>query len=195
VKAVGRIFVTGLLTVLPVAVTVYILYWLGSTAENLFSGMVRIAFKDFQGVPGVGIAVGFAIVFAIGLLMKLWVIRSLFAIAERILRRIPLVKTLYGSIRDLMGFFGSNGDKKQGFRQVVLIKPTEGPARVLGILTREELPELPPGPDGVPRVAVYLPMSYQIGGFTAIVPRSEVEPVDLSVEDALRFAVTAGMSS
>jgi uncharacterized membrane protein len=68
-----------------------------------------------------------------------------------------------------------------------------GPGRVIGFVTQENPRAL--GPEaGSDLIAVYLPMSYQIGGYTVLLPRRLVEPVDMSVEDALRFAVTAGMS-
>ena len=65
----------------------------------------------------------------------------------------------------------------------------------LGILTRDSLADLPEGLAEEDAVAVYMPMSYQIGGYTAFVPRKLVEPVEMSVEDAMRFAVTAGMTT
>jgi uncharacterized membrane protein len=65
---------------------------------------------------------------------------------------------------------------------------------VLGFVTREDFGTMPVGLGGPDVVAVYLPMSYQIGGYTVLLPRRLVEPVDMSVEDALRFTVTAGMS-
>ncbi|MFQ5844624.1 MAG: hypothetical protein ACE5JG_06495, partial [Planctomycetota bacterium] len=67
--------------------------------------------------------------------------------------------------------------------------------RVLGVLTRETVEELPSGEGEADRAAVYLPMSYGIGGFTILVPRSALRPVKMGFEEAMRFAVTAGMSS
>jgi uncharacterized membrane protein len=67
------------------------------------------------------------------------------------------------------------------------------PLRLIGFITREDFGDLPVGIGGDDAVAVYLPMSYQIGGFTTMVPRSAVQPVDMSIEQAMRFAVTAGM--
>jgi uncharacterized membrane protein len=75
--------------------------------------------------------------------------------------------------------------------KVVLVQMQNG-AEQLGFLTREDFADLPGfDPD---RVAVYLPMSYQLGGFTVIVPRSRIREVPMKAEDALRFCVTAGVS-
>ena len=65
---------------------------------------------------------------------------------------------------------------------------------LIGFVTREDFRGTPFGLADADTVAVYLPMSYQIGGYTVLLPRRLIEPIDMSVEDALRFAVTAGMS-
>jgi uncharacterized membrane protein len=111
---------------------------------------------------------------------------------EQLVERIPLVKALYGSVRDLMGFF-SNSDEETT-RQAVMVTVGNTPLRLIGFITREDFSDLPVGIGGDDDVAVYLPMSYQIGGFTTMVPRSAVRLVDMSIEQAMRFAVTAGMS-
>jgi uncharacterized membrane protein len=113
----------------------------------------------------------------IGVLMNAWLFRKVFRWGERLMERIPLVKALYGSVRDLMGFF--SGSDKKAIRKAVMV--TVGNT-------------LPVGIGGDDTVAVYLPMSYQIGGFTTMVPRSAIQPIDMSIEQAMRFAVTAGMS-
>jgi uncharacterized membrane protein len=92
-----------------------------------------------------------------------------------------------------MGFFG--GSDKGKFNKVVMVSLGGTGARILGLVTREDFGSLPAGIGGDDRVAVYLPMSYQVGGFTAIVPRSAIEQVEMSMEEAMRFAVTAGMST
>ena len=79
--------------------------------------------------------------------------------------------------------------------QVVTVTLHEGGPRLLGFLTRESLNDLPEGLGGEGTVAVYLPMSYQIGGYTLILPRSAVTPVEMGIEDAMRFAVTAGVKA
>jgi uncharacterized membrane protein len=67
--------------------------------------------------------------------------------------------------------------------------------RLLGFVTRDELPELEAQAGGIDLVAVYLPMSYGIGGYTVYLPKDQCEPLDMPVETAMRMALTAGMSS
>ena len=90
-------------------------------------------------------------------------------------------------LADVVRLFASAEEKP--FRQVVLAEVQPG-CDLVGFLTREDCRDL----GAADRVAVYLPMSYQLGGFTVLVPRSKIRVVDMSVEDALRFCVTAGVA-
>lgn len=190
-KFIGQTFGRGLIVVLPAAVTIYLLWWLFSTVESLIGGILG----HVEGVPqvrGVGVALVIIIVFLIGLLMKSTLAQQLYRGFESLLSRVPLVKSLYGSIRDLMGFF--SGEQKQGLGRVVMVDLNgDGRQRLIGFLTRDSFDDLPEGVGDDDRVAVYLPMSYQLGGFTTIVPRNAVQPVDMPIEQAMRFALTAGV--
>ena len=183
-----KTIVKGLTVTLPVALTIYVVIWLGKGAESLLAGLV----PENLYVPGMGILTGLALVFVIGLMVNLWVVRWFIGLGEALLEKIPLVKTIYGGIRDMMSFFPS-GDKQKGMNKVVML--TFQNTRLMGFVTREDFNELPGGIARDDDIAVYLPMSYQIGGFTVFVPRSMIEPVDLTVEEGMRFAITAGMST
>jgi uncharacterized membrane protein len=191
-RIVARIFLKGLAAVLPIAVTLYVLYWLGSTAESLLGRGLKMLIPGSLYWPGMGVLAGLALVFVIGALMNAWLFRTVFRWGERLLERIPLVKALYGSVRELMGFF--SGSDKKTMSKAVMVAVGNTSLRLIGFITREDFRDLPAGIGGDDTVAVYLPMSYQIGGFTTMVPRSAVQPIDMSIEQAMRFAVTAGMS-
>jgi len=191
-KLVIRVLFTGLAAVLPITVTLYVLYWLGSAAESFLGRGLKMLIPGGLHWPGMGVVAGLVVVFAIGVLMKAWLFRKVFRWGERLVERIPLVKALYGSVRDLIGFFSSS-DKKT-MCNAVMVTVGNIPLRLIGFITREDFGDLPAGIGRDGDVAVYLPMSYQIGGFTTMVPRSAVQPIDMSLEQAMRFAVTAGMS-
>ena len=112
---------------------------------------------------------------------------------ERLLYRLPLIKSIYGAFRDLLSFVAAPRDK--ALQQVVAVRIGETDMRLLGFVTRDNLQDLPKGLAEEDAAAVYLPMSYQIGGYTVLVPRSALQPVEMSLEDAMRFAVTAGLST
>ncbi len=190
-KSVTKLFLTGLATILPIAVTVYILYWLGTTAESILGPVAeRIIPREYYR-RGFGVAAGIGVVFLVGVLMKAYLFRSLVALGERILGRIPLVKTLYCALRDLMDFFAEERPRMMP----VTVRLGDTDMRLIGFVTRDDLMDSPLGADGGDTVAVFLPMSYQMGGFTVMVPRSAVRKIDMSVEQAMRFAVTAGIAT
>lgn len=190
-KAVTKLFLKGLAAVLPITVTIYVLYWLGGTAELLLGHGLKLLIPDSLYWPGMGVVAGLVLVFVIGVLMNAWLFRKVFRWGERLLERIPLVKALYGSVRDLMGFF--SGSDQKAMRKTVVVAVGSTPLRLIGFITREDFAGLPTGIGDDDTVAVYLPMSYQIGGFTTMVPRTAVQPIDMTIEQAMRFAVTAGM--
>lgn len=187
----GRLFLKGLAAILPLGLTLYLLYWIGTTAESLLAPLIKRALPEDLYVPGLGLIAGLLFVFVVGAMMTTYVAKWFLALGERLLARIPGVKTVYSALKDTMKLLG--GDRKKDLNQVVLIRVGETDARMLGFMTRDNVDEIE-GIDGEDIVAVYLPLAYQIGGFTVLVPRHSVTPVQMTGEDALRFSVTAGMS-
>ncbi len=189
-KMISKTFLKGLAALLPIGATVAVLLWLGTTSETLLGEWLRSILPEGKYVPGMSVVVIFAIILFVGVLMNAWIVRKLFRLGEARFERVPLVKTIYGSMKDLMGFFTKSSDDESG--QVVMVKIGES-ARVLGLVTREDFSDLPDQIGTDETLAVYLPMSYQLGGYTLMVPRSSVEPVEMPVDAAMRFCVTAGM--
>ena len=187
---VGRIFITGLLTVLPVIATLYFVLWVLSLLEQFFGKQVRLLIPDAWYRTGMGLVVAIAVVFVVGVLMHAILFRRLFARGERLLLEIPLVRSVYAALRDLLGLFSEH---KESLQVVSLDLP--GNLRVLGFITRADFSDAPPGIARAGEVAVYLPMSYQIGGYTVFVPRSACTPVEMSREEAMKFILTAGLKS
>ena len=189
-----RIFIRGLVTLLPLLVTVLLIIWITVQVEQMLATLLAWTGVYF---PGMGLLLLIVVVFIVGLFIDSFLIRHLYREIERLLDRVPLVKSVYGAMKDLQSFMVQSGKKKAG--QVVAVRfPAQGPdgheTRFLGFLTRTNFDDVPAGLGEEETVAVYLPMSYQIGGFTVMVPKSCVTQIDMSAEDALRFAMTAGMS-
>jgi uncharacterized membrane protein len=188
---VGRIFVTGLLTVLPVVATIYFTVWLLTVMERFFGKQLMLLMPDEWYRTGMGLVVAMVFVFLVGLLMHAILFRRLFGWAEKLLLEIPLVRSVYAAMRDLLGLFAEH--KEPSLQVVSLDLP--GKIRVLGFVTRADFGEAPAGIAGPGEVAVYLPMSYQIGGYTVFVPRSALTVVEMSREEAMKFILTAGLKS
>jgi uncharacterized membrane protein len=192
-KKIMRKLLAGLATILPVVITAYVLYWLATSAEKLLGGAIRLTLPEGWYWPGMGIAAGIVLIFVVGLLMQAWIVKSLVAWGERVVLRIPFIKTVYGAVRDLMGFVTQGRDP--ALRQVVAVKIGDENLKLIGFVTREDLTDFPGAIGGQDMIAVYLPMSYQLGGYTVIVPRSAVQPVDMSLEEATRFVLTGGVTA
>ncbi|MEI6531417.1 MAG: DUF502 domain-containing protein [Chlamydiota bacterium] len=189
----GKIFLKGLLAILPIAITLTLIIWILDAIERIFSFVLIKIIGPIHYFPGLGLIVGLLLVFIVGLVMNAWLVQRLSKWAHSILQRIPLVKTLYSSISDLMAFFKTQSSKADS--SVVLV--TIGSLKLVGLVTRENFSDLgaPFVQKGEDLIAVYMPMSYQLGGYTIMVPRSSVEMTSLSVEKAMRFVITAGMKT
>ncbi|MEX0732505.1 MAG: DUF502 domain-containing protein [Aquisalimonadaceae bacterium] len=189
----GATFLKGLVAILPIIVTLYLIYWLATLAESVLGGLLDIILPFY--FPGLGLIAAIVGIFLLGVLLNAWLVRKLFVLGDALMHRIPLVKSVYGAVEDLMRFFSTSSDEQTN--QVVAVKVTVGgaEARLLGLITREDFKELPPELGGPGDIAVYLPMSYQLGGYTLLLPRDQVTPVNLTIDQAMRFAVTAGMST
>ena len=188
-RKIWNLLMKGLAAVLPIGLTIYIVWWLGTSAESLLRDAITLVIPEHHYWPGMGLVVGFVLLLAAGAVVNAYVVRWAMRAWDEFLSRIPLVKTIYAALRDLVKFLPGDG-KRRDLRRVVLA--SFGEARLMGFVTRESPPEL--GADGANMVAVYFPMSYQIGGYTLYLPRDRLTALDLSVEEAMRIVLTAGVS-
>ena len=192
-KSIGRIFLTGILTILPILATIYLVVWLFAAAERFLGKQLLLLMPDEYYRAGMGLLAALVLVFLVGLLMRAWLFRQLVKLGESLLLRIPLIKVVYRALKDLFGLFSD--DKNSESLQVVSVLLPGTEMRLLGFLTRSDFSDMPKGVGNEDEVAVYLPMSYQVGGYTVLIPRSRITPVPMSREEAMRFVLTAGLKT
>jgi uncharacterized membrane protein len=188
-KSIGTTLITGFITILPVVLTIYLLYWLVVKSEEVMGTALRYLLPEVVYFPGMGTLAGLLMVFGVGLLMKAVLVRQLFAFGENILFHLPIIKTVYRAIRDLFDFFSP---KQDNFGRVVIVEVAG--MEMIGFVTQEHEERLPEAFRGRDAVLVYLPMSYMIGGYTLLVPREHIQPCKMSMDEAMRFALTAGIT-
>ncbi|MCL6455117.1 MAG: DUF502 domain-containing protein [Alicyclobacillus sp.] len=179
-------FVMGLVTVLPFALVIWVLVTIFRWVDGLLGPYV----DNWIGihVPGVGFVLVLLATTAAGALTKLYVSHRILLLIESLFTKIPLVKSLYSMFKELIESLVGH---KRGFREAVLVEWPDERALVLGLVTSDRLPpEL--DPDGT-RVSVYLPNTFQFTGVTVIVERKRLHPCDLTVEEAFKFTITAGL--
>ncbi len=191
-RSISKTFLTGLITILPVLLTLYFLYWLVVSAESALGSVIRLVLPENLYWPGMGTIAGLVVIFLVGLLMHAYVVRRLFAWGEQILYHLPLIKSVYRAIRDFFNYFSP--DKEKEFQQVVAVSIGDTGMQVIGFVTQAVPDRLPEDFREEGSILVYLPLSYMIGGYAVLMPRSAVRPLDMSMEEAMRFTLTAGVT-
>lgn len=183
-----RLFLKGLFTVLPVALTFYLIYWIVYSVESLLNRYVVAFTPDFLHFPGMGILTAVALLIGIGFLMNHFVSDKLSGFFENLLTKIPLIKTFYRPLKDLMHLFAKKPD--QSMQRVVLVTLPSLNVKLLGLVTRDKFDDLPDRSIPKDHLAVYLPGSYFLGGVILIVPKTQLQELDIPVEQAVKLALT-----
>ncbi len=192
-KRLSQYFVRGLLTVLPIGLTLYVLYALVVWSERAALTLLRPFIGDFY-VPGLGLLLTAAIVLLAGFLVSAHATSRLLQWVELPFTNLPVVKSIYNSLKSFADYFAPRA-KDAPAQQVVVVRPPGSAWEAVGLVTRQSVHDLPTGFLRGDRVAVYLPMGYMIGGYTLFVPRSWITPIDMSVEEAMRSALIAWMAA
>ena len=190
-KRLYQYFFRGLLAILPVGLTVYVLYLFGTWIESLAMSVIRPIIGDFY-LPGLGIGLSVLLIVALGFLISQPITARLLSWVELPFTNLPVVKSIYSSLKNFADFFSPHQKDSQ---QVVVLRMPDHELSIVGLVTRQNLRGLPAGLAHDDQVAVYLPMGYMIGGYTVFVPRAWVVPIEMSVEEAMRSSLIAWMAS
>jgi uncharacterized membrane protein len=189
-KRLYKYFFRGLLAVLPLALTIYLLMLFLGWVESLALWLFRPLIGSFY-IPGMGLLLGVGLIVGIGALLSKAEVRDALAFIELPFTKLPVVKSIYSSLKSFSDYFAPG--RKAGDQQVVVLRMPDSEIEIVGLVTRRSFADLPPGFLPGERVAVYLPMGYMIGGYTVFVPASWVTPLDMSVEEAMRSSLIAWM--
>ena len=190
-KSLWKTLLHGLVAVLPALITLYVIYWIVTTMELLVGGFLKFFFLGSIYFPGMGILVGIALLYVAGVMLeRVGIIQKIYSYAENLFARIPFVKSLYSGLKDLMHFFSASRGETAPNRVVLL---TISNMRLIGFVTGQMAEQLGRSLEDKETIPVYLPMSYQLGGFTVYVSPSQVKETDLSVEEAMKIALTGGV--
>lgn len=171
-------FFKGVVLLAPLAFTVYVCVRVFATID----GWLGIP------IPGVGFLATVVLITLFGFLASSFLTRRMLSMVEGVLERLPFVRLLYSSTKDLLNAFV--GEKRR-FDKPVLVAPfASGEARALGFVTQDTLATM-----GMrEHVAVYLPQSYNFAGSLLIFPTSAVTPLDAESADVMAFIVSGGVT-
>lgn len=190
-KAIGKILIRGIDALLPIGVTLYVIYWLAYYGDKLLVDMFRPMMPESYIWPGTGAMAGLLALVIIGVFALTRPGRWLFGSFESVFSRIPLVKTVFRGTQDFTRFFFATSERGD-FGQVVWVP--FGDMHLIGFVTRGPAYGRTDVDEKDRTVAVYVSMSAGIGGFTVYIPRSKLEPTGLTVEEGMRLVLTAGVS-
>jgi len=171
-------FFRGVIVVAPVAVTIYVCFAIFTSIDNW------LGFR----VPGVGFLLTIVLITLVGVLASNLITRGLLAAVESTLERLPFVRLLYGSTRDLLNAFV--GEKRRFDKPVVVTPVPQSGVRVLGFLTQESLTVI--GMSDY--VTVYVPQSYGFAGQLIVVPGTQVAPLAAESADVMAFIISGGVT-
>jgi uncharacterized membrane protein len=174
----AKSFFKGLLLVVPLVATVYLVYLVVTVVDELLG----------VPLPGLGLGITIVVITFIGLLASNVVGRRVVALIERGINTLPVVKLLYHSVKDLMGAFV--GDKKSFDTPVMVEMVPDTGVKMFGFVTCTEFDD----PKLRSNVAVYLPQSYNFAGNLVVVPQSRVEKLDADGAQFMAFIVSGGVA-
>lgn len=192
-KAINRLFLKGLIVVMPISLSIYLLLIILVKAENIFGHFLKDMMGESHYIPGLGILLTFLVLVVIGGLVSNFITGKIITFLINQFEKVPFLKAIYNPLRDLMSLFAGSGP--DNMKKVVLVNFDKLGFKAIGLVTREEFRDLPVGVFSDEDIAVYIPMSYMLGGFTTIVPRSSVTEVDIPVEQAIKLAITGWIKS
>jgi uncharacterized membrane protein len=169
-------FLQGLLYLVPISVTIYIVV----EAVVLVDGIIPLE------IPGLGLLIILFTVTVVGFLGRTLLTRQILNF-DKILDRVPLIKIIYTSVKDLLSAFVG---KKKRFTEPVLVK-MEGGVERFGFITQKDLTHLGVSAD---KIGVYIPFSYAVTGNLIVVPKANVTMIDSSSSDIMKFIISGGVT-
>jgi uncharacterized membrane protein len=182
-------FLNGVLTVVPIFLLLYVLYSIFTFLDSLLGNVIKPYVGDLY-VPGLGIIVTILFLTLLGWLSTHYILNGIIRLLDHLFRKVPVVKTIYTSIKDLLQ---SLLGEKRSFSKVVLVTIPGTNMKSLGFVTSEDLHMLYEPLQEY--AAVFIPQTFQVAGVTFLVPKTDIEVVDIKPEEAMKFILSAGMTN
>jgi uncharacterized membrane protein len=188
-----RYLVAGMLIWLPILATLWVVtFFIHIMDETLVLLPLRYRPEALVGfaLPGIGVILAFVVVLTTGLLVSNLIGRQLVVLWEETLNRIPVIRSVYGSVK---GFAESVFSQSNSFRKVVMVEYPRQGAWSLGFMTADDVPEVS-HKTGTQHCCVYISAALNAtAGVLVIVPRSQVVELQMSVDAAMKMIITCGV--
>lgn len=190
-------FLTGLVVIGPIGITVLLISWFIGLLDGWFKPLIPSQFQPSNylpyDIPGVGLLLALAVVFVVGALTTNFFGRSLVRFGENIISRTPIAGTIYTASRQIFKAALENGQRS--FSQVVMVQYPHKDCWVIGFITNDIEGQIAENV-GAETVSVFVPTTPNpTSGFLLFYPRKDVRVLDLTVEEGARLVISAGMTS
>ncbi len=169
--------------------SIALLFWITVKIEGLLGGFLQSVIGADNYIPGFGIVVSFLLIILTGSLVSNYITRRFIQFFLDQFGRIPFVKAIYGPLKDLMQLFGDESAKEK-MKRVVWVEFDSRSGKRLGLVTRDTFDDLGLEEETEDYIAVYIPLSFMLGGYTILVHKSKVTEADFPVDKALKLAIT-----
>lgn len=186
-----KTFTNGLSIILPTGIMLYILLLVLEKSEEIFKGVIVFFIPEKYYFLGMGIIIGLLFIYLVGLLLKVWIFQKLKELIDKMINKMPIFNSIYGGLQDFFNF--TSNIKKKDEKIVVMVELPSIESKIIGFITLKEFEKFD-NIDLDEHLLVYLQMSYQIGGYSLFIPKKNITPIDMNIEEALRFVATAGIS-
>lgn len=188
-----RYFITGLLTILPLFLTLYILFILFRFADGILGRFINVFLKEKFGfyIPGLGLILSLLIITIFGFLSTHFLGRYLYNLLDRIFRNFPLIRHIYPSLKNIFEFLFSK--EHLSFKKAVLVRYPTRESWTIGFITNEGFKE------SIEKTKqdllnIFVPLSPNpISGFLIFAPREDIIFLDISIEEAMKLIVSGGL--
>jgi uncharacterized membrane protein len=188
-KSILKNFINGILTIVPIILVIYVIYKTFLFLDGLLGNTLKPYLKEDY-IPGFGLLTTIILITVLGWLSTKYISGKIIRLIDILLDKIPVVKTIYSVIKDtVQSFLG----EKKSFSKVALVVIPGTEMRSMGFITSEELEEFYSPLKNY--VAVYIPQTFQVAGFTFLIPKEQVEIIDVKPEEAMKFILSGGMTS
>ena len=186
-----RLFTTGVLTLLPLAITIYVFFLVFTFLDNLIGSLIMAIF-DYR-VPGAGFAAGILLIFLVGFIASNIIGKRLVALGDNIFQRLPLARGIYSSARQIIDAFTVQG--KDAFQKVVLLEYPRKGLYVLGFVTSTSRGEIQEKTEEE-TISIFVPTTPNpTSGMLILAPRSEITELKMSIEEGMKVIVSGGLVS
>jgi len=192
-KTLRRYFITGLVVVVPVFLTIYVLLIFFRFTDNILGRFLNVYLENTLGfyIPGLGILIFLLFILAIGFLANRYIGKRIFPLIDKLFSNLPLTRNIYPTFKQIISFILPQ--KEFGFKKVVLVEyPSKG-IWSLGFLTNEDFQRISQVSNKV-IVSIFIPTSPgPFTGFTVFVAKEDLRFPDISIAEALRIIISGGV--